>query len=325
MKISYALLVAASSFLASTGANAQFDLGKLKEMGKQMLQADDPVEKTPQTATSKTEKVSSRKTTPMTAQTAENSSPPKNSLTTKEVQFHDITEKEVFVIKRNKELEAWIKGYSKEAEKLTGEKSVAIKGYAFSNLLKVAQYGDDQNSILLKAPVLGPGISAILLVSQGFYLFKTTLQNVDAKLFLVNVKVNDSLFLAIKEEVDGKLQNILDEDLKSEALGILTECSLEQDFFRQNTYEMMIREGKANVGGIKVISYSTGGAPELGHSILLQSTKSAVTNLISAYAPMKIKLPAKRKSKYCTAIAEINELTKGETLVSCGCLLKEHD
>lgn len=243
-----------------------------------------------------------------------------------ELVFHELTENDIRAIKANKEVDAWLKGYIKALEDNGINEGRKIGGYKIPKSITASSYKDASmginNTILIRAPVIGRGFDEIIIFLNGQIMSKTiAASSQDHKLFLVGTKFGASTVFTIRVEDDGKLRHIYDEDVAVDASEIISKCSFDSDFYKENAYKAMIEEGVANLHGYKVLYYRTGGAPEFGHTYVIKTSRAIVLKELRIFPDMqKVKLPFKiKKSNICTATANISEPTRGETRIECGC------
>lgn len=250
-----------------------------------------------------------------------------------ELIFHEINENDIRAIKENKEVDAWLKGYIKASEENGINDGRKIGGYRIPKSITASSYKDvsfgDKNTIVIRAPTIGPGFDEIIIFLNGQSMSKTiAASSQDHKLFLVGTKFGASTVFTIRVENDGKLLHIYDEDVTVDALEIIRKCSFDTDYYKENAYKVMIEEGVANLNGYKVLDYRTGGAPAYGHTYVIKASRAIVLKELSIFPDMrKVKLPFKiKKPGICIATANISEATtnisessRGQTRIECGC------
>lgn len=306
-------LLAVGCVLIASQAYAQFDLGKLKDAAKQM-QADAEGKTKPQTPPPAAAPQSAQKPTAPVATGVD-----KKDSAKREIAFRDPTSKDAEMIKKHKSLLAWLVKYTKSA----GGKPKTLSGIQIADDIKVSNYGNDTETLILKGLIEEGNKKGIVLVVGRSPISEIEIDaGEDSKFYFVDTKIKGASFTSIRYDIgDGNLNYIYAEDMVFEATGIILKCNLDEDFFKENTYKDMIASGKAKLHNLKVLDYSVGGAPELGHSISVQAPMSAVIKELR-FDPdfAKVKLPLKKKmGKVCTATANISEEEKGITRIRCGC------
>lgn len=244
-----------------------------------------------------------------------------------EIVFRDVNEKDIDLIKQNKPLGEWVKKYIKLAKDAGAGEIKTVKGYKISDLIKVAPFSDDATTLLLRAPVIGPGFDDVLVVSRNPISVNRIEHGQESKYFFVTSSVSGKNITTIRYENNGKFRHILDENMTTEVHKTLSDCNLDEDYFKEETYAVMIAEGVLNVNGNKVLSYSTGGAPSLGHSIEIKAPLNMVEKIVRRDPTLeRVKFPNFKKiPKTCTAEAKIYEQGRGITMVSCGCNVESGD
>lgn len=243
-----------------------------------------------------------------------------------ELVFNELTENIIRVIKINKEADAWLKGYIKTSEENGINDGRKIGGYRIPKTITASSYKDvsmgSNNTIVIRAPNIGPGFDEIIIFLNGQSMSKTiAASSQDHKLFLVGTKYGASTLFTIQIEDGEKLRHVYDEDVIVDASEIIRKCSFDSDYYKQNAYKAMIEDGVANLSGYKVLYYSTGGAPAYGHTYVIKASRAMVLKELRIFPDMqKVKLPYKiKKSNICIATANISESTRGETRIECGC------
>jgi hypothetical protein len=243
-----------------------------------------------------------------------------------ELIFHEINEKDISIIKINKESDAWLKGYVKASKELGSNDEKNINGYKVPKWIYVSSYKDDrfgnQDTTVLRAASLGPGFDEVIIVFNNQYMSRMIVENSqNKKLFIVKTKIESNLYNTIRVQEGKKMRHIYSENIVTDAFEIIQKCNLDTDYFKENTYKVMIDEGVANLNGYKVLEYRTGGAPELGHSYLIKAPKIIIDKSFHVYPFFKnMKFPFNKKiSNVCIAKANIIEPNPGETWIGCGC------
>ena len=121
-----------------------------------------------------------------------------------EIVFHKLTAQDTQLIKQNKSLQAWVSGYAK--------KSAQMGGGGLDDI-RAANFGNGLSTLILSAPVLGPGFDRKVVVGLDPVFIDTIAGAFDGtKYFIEYSKGSDGLqvmkFQAKDSEPSSKAETV---------------------------------------------------------------------------------------------------------------------